>query len=184
MRNKISHVPLDSLVIDCTLLADFLEDLPPGDLIGRRTEQPGYAEVIDEIMINQEIWGSKIGVTADDIQAIELANHRIAMIDARLGACRKLLEKLEETRAKLDDQRQHQVALVATLVDARYKATRNPDLLARYEKTRAYRSAVGVKAVKTRRKNAALARERARQAAQAEERTRQAEAGNGPARDE
>ncbi len=64
------------------------------------------------------------------------------------------MEILEETRAKEDDQRQRQVGAFAEAVDRRVKANGDTTLLAKYEKTRSYRSAVAMKGVKTRSKKA------------------------------
>jgi hypothetical protein len=66
----------------------------------------------------------------------------------------RCIELLEETRGKLDGQCQHQISAIALSVESRAKAYSDDELLARYEKTRTYRSAVGVKAARTRRKNA------------------------------
>jgi hypothetical protein len=78
---------------------------------------------------------------------------RIAKIDALLPAARKLVELLEETRAVLDDRRQRQMSAIATAAEGRAKVLRKPELLAKYEKTRAYRSAGAMKGVRTRRRN-------------------------------
>ena len=64
----------------------------------------------------------------------------------------KFLEVMQETRAVLEDKRQRIIYNVASSVDRREKET--PGLQAKYEKTRAYRSAIAKKAVKTRLKNA------------------------------
>ena len=78
---------------------------------------------------------------------------RIAQIDAKLPAASKLVEMMEETRALLDDQRQRLISAVASVAEAQAKAFGDSDTLARYEKTRAYRSAIGLKAARTRRRN-------------------------------
>src|SRR6185436_13721214 len=72
-----------------------------------------------------------------------------------LPAARKLVEILEESRAKYDDQRQRIVYATAEAVDRRAKhAADGGTLLARYQKTREYRSAIALKGYKTRRRNA------------------------------
>jgi hypothetical protein len=155
MAENSKPVELGALAIDCTSMAPFVQDLVPGALVGMRSRQPGYDDVLNEITSNQPTLGGRAGVTDEDIQAFLLANERIAMIDAQLPAARKLVELLEETRGKLDDQCQRQVSAVAVSVESRAKAYGDDELLARYEKTRAYRSAIGLKAARTRRKNAA-----------------------------
>jgi hypothetical protein len=79
--------------------------------------------------------------------------HAAALSAGNLPALLKAVEVLTETRYLLDDKRQHIVLDAAQAVDRRAKS--NPDLVAKYEKTRAYRSAVAKKAVKTKEKNAA-----------------------------
>jgi hypothetical protein len=154
MAENNQPVELGVLAIDCTALESFVEDLPPGALMGMRARQAGYTDVINEIASNQSTLGGKAGVTDEDLQALLLADERIALIDAQLPAARKLVEMLEETRSKLDDQCQRQISAIALSVQSRAKAYNDDELLARYEKTRTYRSATAVKAAKTRRKNA------------------------------
>lgn len=155
MENK-KPLEIGALAIDCTDMSAFLEDLPPGALAGMRSRREGYGDVVNEILSNQPTYGSALGVTEDDIRQLLLANERIEMIDARLPAARKLVEILEETRAKLDDQCQRQVNAVAASAELRAKAYDTPALLAKYEHTRTYRSSTAIKAAKTRRKNAEL----------------------------
>lgn len=147
-------VAIGALAVDCTTLKAFLVDLPPGARRGLRAEQDGFGDVIAEILSNQVEIGDKAGVTKNDIEELSLANERIAQIDVHLPAVRKLLEILEETRAKIDDQRQRQINAIAGAVEGRAKALSDPTLLAKYEKTRTYRSAVALKGAKTRKKNA------------------------------
>ncbi|UQA57781.1 hypothetical protein [Polyangium aurulentum] len=154
MPDAFEPVALGVLSIDCSFIAPFVVDLPPGARRGLRVEQEGFEDVVNEILANQPIHGDEAGVTKTDHEAFTVANQRIAQIDAFLPAARKLVELLEETRAALDDQRQRQVSAIADAVEGRAKVHKTGHLLAKYEKTRAYRSAVGFKAAKTRRKNA------------------------------
>jgi hypothetical protein len=154
MAENNQPVELGTLAIDCTALESFVEDLPPGALVGMRARQPGYKDVVNEIVSNQPALGGRAGVTDEDIQALLLADERIELIDAQLPAARKLVEMLEETRGKLDDQCQRQISAIGVSVQSRAKAYNDDELLARYEKTRTYRSATAYKAAKTRRKNA------------------------------
>ena len=67
---------------------------------------------------------------------------------------------LEETRAMLEDQRQRAAHGFARSVEDR--ATTRDDgelLLARYQKTRVYRSAIALKGIRTRRRNTQAASE-------------------------
>jgi len=106
-----------------------------------------------EVSANQKVWGPKAGVTADEAAELVTATAQIAQIRAYRPAVAKLLEMLDETESKLDNRRDTLIRVIAESVDAKAK-TVGPDLFAKYEKTRAYRSAVGNKAAKTRKKNA------------------------------
>lgn len=153
MTDKTPTVAMDMLLIDCRDMAPFLQDLAPGELKGIKGTQEGYDEVVAEILSNQRMCGELIGITHRDIEELTLANQRVATLDACLPTLRKLLEIMEETRIKIDGERHRRVCEIAALVDVRSKASRDSSLLARYEKTRTYRSAPGVKAARTRRKN-------------------------------
>src|SRR5262245_37550529 len=146
MADEQKPVDIGTLLIDATPFADFIVDLPPGARQGLRCEQDGYGEAVAEVVSNQPVWGDQAGITTGDFTQLTLANERIAKIDALLPAARKMVEVLEETRALLDDQRQRQMSAIATAVEGRAKVQRKPELLAKYEKTRAYRSAIAIKA--------------------------------------
>lgn len=161
MSKEMQAVPESALVIDCRHMAPFLVDLAPGERQGMRVTQDGYQEAVGEIVTNQPIMGSAAGIADDDVKAIQITDERIAAIDARLATARKLVEVLEETRATLDDERHRRVFEIAGLVDVRSKARRDTRLHAAYQKTRAYRSASALKAVRTRRKNAESAEQAA-----------------------
>ncbi|MDI1478818.1 hypothetical protein [Polyangium sp. y55x31] len=152
MPNSFSPVALDVLVHDCTAFAPFLVDLPPGGRRGMCSEQEGFSEVIGEIVSNQAALGDKAGITKSDYEAFQESNQRIAMIDAQLPALKKLVEMMEETRALEDDKRQRQVNAFADAIERRARTTGDKGLLAKYERTRKYRSAVAMKGVKTRSK--------------------------------
>ncbi|MDC0749639.1 hypothetical protein [Polyangium mundeleinium] len=154
MPNPLEPVALDVLVHDCTSLAHFLVDLPPRARMGMCSEQEGFSEVVIEILTNQASLGDKAGITKSDIEAFQESNHRVAMVDAHLPALKKLVEMMEETRALEDDKRQRQVNAFADSIERRAKMTDDKHLLAKYEKTRTYRSAVARKGVKTRTKSA------------------------------
>ena len=140
---------IGDLVIDASGMASFLVDLEEGATQGMRREQEGMADVVQEVSANQKVWGPKAGVTADEADELVTATAQIAQIRAYRPAVAKLLEMLDETESKLDTL----IRVIAESVDAK-AMTVGPDLFAKYEKTRTYRSAVGNKAAKTRKKNA------------------------------
>lgn len=130
----------------------YLKDLSPKELQGMLTAQPNLAIVLQEILTNQAAWGGQAGVTPDDVAEIATITERIGRIDQFLKPAAKFVEMLEETRYLLEDRRQHKVFDIGAAAERRGKEI--PELLARYEQTRAYRSAAGKKAAKTRKKNA------------------------------
>jgi len=144
----------DRLLIDARPLKRFLVDLPDGETQGMRREQEGIAEVIGEISSAQKKWGKTAGVTSDEVATIVETTAQIAKLRAQRPAVAKLLEMIDETAALIEDKRDTVIRTIAESVDAKAN-TAGPELLAVYEKTRTYRSAPGVKAAKTRKKNAA-----------------------------
>lgn len=118
-----------------------------------RREQEGMADVVQEVSSNQKLWGAKAGVSADEAAELVTTTAQIGQIRAYRPAVAKLLEMLDETEAKLDNRRDTLIRIIAESVDAKAKSV-GPELFAKYEKTRTYRSAVGNKAAKTRKKNA------------------------------
>jgi hypothetical protein len=114
--------------------------------------QDGFMEICNEILAAHATNGKTAGVPDGDVADLAECNARIARIDIFLPVYLKAAEILEETRAKLDDKRQRIVLNATKSVDRR--AGQNPTLLAKYEKTRTYRSAIAKKGLKTKAKNA------------------------------
>jgi len=142
-------------VIDVTAIAKYLVDLPEGEMRGMLSEQPGFADVLAEIYANQAAFGEKAGITTVDFNDLQTTSDIIVHIDVYLPVARKLVEILEESRAKHDDHRQRLIYAIADAVDRRAKPREDGDtLLAKYQKTREYRSAIARKGVRTRRRNA------------------------------
>jgi len=153
--NPQAPLPGD-LTIDVSALADVIVDLPEGETRGMLFEHEGYAEVEAEILANQAEWAEKAGITATDFAEFQSANDVITKLRSYLPAARKLVELLEETYAKYDDKRQRFIYDLASTVERRAKARDDGGtLLAKYQRTRVYRSAIAMKAAKTRRRNAA-----------------------------
>lgn len=157
MSSKPKVVPVGSLVVDARELDGLITDLPRGSMRGMLGARKGYEEVVAEIVSNQSTNGEDAGITDKDFRRLEELNTLVAKLDKYLPAVAKLHELIVESRAMAEDERQRLVFAFAQSVESRAKARRSEGLLAFYEKTRAYRSAAAFKAVKTRRKNAALA---------------------------
>jgi hypothetical protein len=141
------------LLIDARSLGSFLIDLPENGTLGMRREQEGITEVVAEIKGNQEKWGAQAGVTVAEVAGIVTSTAQIAQIRLYRPAVAKLLEMLDETEAMLEDKRDTLIRTVAGSVDVKAMAN-GGEATAKYEKTRAYRSASGDKAAKARKKNA------------------------------
>ena len=144
----------DELLIDARALKSFLVDVADGGTLGMRREQEGIADVIHEITTNQKAWGAKAGVTVDEVDVIVTTTAQLALLRTYRPGAAKLIEMLNETEAMLEDRRDTVIRTVASSVDAKSRVV-GDEIVARYEKTRAYRSAAGDKAAKTRKKNAA-----------------------------
>jgi hypothetical protein len=153
MADNVKAVSINDLMVDARHLAPRVRDLPPGARLGMRSEQPGFLAVLKEIIDNQSLYGEQAGITAKNFQDLQDALVRVDEVDAVLPSTRKMLELLEETRAYDVDLIQRMVSSIASSVDGRAKAYKDDELVARYEKTRAYRSAAGVKAARTRLRN-------------------------------
>lgn len=147
-----------ALVIDVSTLASYLIDLPAGAMQGMRTAQDGWDGVVAEVGANQAENGEAAGITATDFARFQTLNEQYAQVVAYLPAAEKLVEILQESKANIDNQRQRLASAFAQSVEMRAKASSDSKLLAKYEKTRAYRSAIADKAAKTRRKKAEAAK--------------------------
>jgi hypothetical protein len=155
MSNDPKRPDAGDLVVDATDLAGIIVDLPPGKRLGLRSTQPGFDGAIGEIRANQSTLGTRAGLRDEDVAAIEEDLAHRAEIRARLPAMRKLVELMEETDAVVDDRLQRRVFTIAQTVESRARMLGDDELLARYAKTREYRSSIGNKAARTRQRNLA-----------------------------
>lgn len=153
MANDPKRPRIGELAVDATELEGKLVDLPKGARRRLRGDQPGLAKAMKEIRDNQPLYGEMAGVTGRNFEDLRATDELIAEIDARLPAARKLVEILEESRAVAADKRHRLISAVASAVEMQAKAHGDSELLARYEQTRVYRSAIAKKAWRTRRRN-------------------------------
>lgn len=156
MSAESKRLFMGSFLVDARELEGLVTDLPQGSMRGLRTTKKGYEEVVLEIASNQADLGEAAGITERDFRRLEELNEIARKFDEYLPAIAKLHELVVESRALVDDERQRLVSAFAQSVESRAKASRNAVLLAKYEKTRAYRSASGFKAAATRRKREEL----------------------------
>jgi len=154
MPVDFTHPVVGDPGVDCSSLAMHLVDLPEEAMRGMLTAQEGFVEVILEIISNQAAWGEKAGITSSDFANFELSCDIVDKIDMYLPVARKLVEMLLETRALHEDRRQRIARAIAAGVERRaMHNAEGTELLARYQKTRVYRSAIGRKGYKTRQRN-------------------------------
>jgi hypothetical protein len=153
MANNPKAPLFGEMSVDATDEAANLVDLPEGGRVGLCREQPGYELAEEELSANQPTYGNRAGVTDSTVQEVKDTTEIIKRIKARLHAARKLVEILEESIAFHDDRRQRLVHSIAKTVEMQAAARGDQEILARYEQTRAYRSAVAKKGLRTRRRN-------------------------------
>jgi hypothetical protein len=154
MENRDIQQPGDDLFqLDVRHLAADLTDTEVGGRQGLRVEQEGFPDVVRELVANQERYGERAGITQRDLDALLAALGRRDEIDKHLYKARMIFERLDESRAVADDEIQRMVFGLALVVEARSKAFGDSEILGLYERVRAYRSAIGYKAAKTRRRN-------------------------------
>lgn len=151
METEPKRISLFSTKIDLGELADRLVELTKQQRKGRQTSREGYSEASQEVQDNQQEFGTQAGVTDADITALVLYDFVISRVDYYLPAVSNLFDRLLDTRYYFDDRRQRLLFTIAQTVERRGRES--PGLLARYEKVIAYRSAIGLKAANTRRKN-------------------------------
>jgi hypothetical protein len=155
MSNDPKRPDVGDLVVDATDLAGIIVDLPPGGRLGLRSTQPGFEGVVGELRANQPAMGAQAGLRDEDLAGLEQDLAHRAEIQLRLPAARKMVELLEETDAVIGDRLQRRVFSMGQTIEARAKMLGDDALLARYAKTREYRSAIGNKAARTRQRNLA-----------------------------
>lgn len=153
MANDPTRPMIGELSMDFTDMEGDLVDLAERERQGMRSAQAGFNRAEAEVTANQPTLGERAGITAFVFQQLVHSSECIKKIDERLPALHKLLEILVESRAFHDDRRQRLISGVAKSVEAQAAALGDPELLAKYQYTREYRSAIGKKAARTRQRN-------------------------------
>lgn len=143
---------IGQFVFDGSEFIAYAVDLAPGECQGMLATRDGFPSASKEVIDNHDEYGAKAGIADQEVTDLAQTNERIARIDAFLPALSKAVEILTETRYMLDDRRQRIVLDAAACVDRRARNT--PELMAKYQMTREYRSAAAKKGLKTKQKNA------------------------------
>jgi hypothetical protein len=155
MPNQDNSFDADFFHLDLRHLAKYVSDVEVGARQGFRVEQEGFPRVVDEFCANQPNYGERAGISPRDFARFQELLALRKELDGHLYKAKKIYEKVDESLAVTDDQLQRMVYGFAQIIEARAKAFDDPELLALYETVRNYRSAIGVKAAKTRRRNEA-----------------------------
>jgi hypothetical protein len=167
MSNDLIQPYIGPQTIDLADIASFLVDLPAGGLRGLRREQPGMAGVVSELAAGVPALGAKAAISADVYASFKETHELILKIRAARLLVDKVAEVLLESEGYYEDQRESDVTLIATAV--RTSARRKDESIrAAFEKTLTYNAQAAMKAVKTRRKNAAEAEAAAKAESEAE----------------
>jgi hypothetical protein len=130
-------------------------DLPPGGLIGARGEQEGIAGVLAELAQAIPNYGDEAEIHLAVYPRIVQATANITKLREKELLLEKLLEVVRETRAQWVNNREDDIGVIAAKAEETAKRGKKPALLAHFEKTIAYRSQAGLKALATRKKNEA-----------------------------
>jgi hypothetical protein len=152
MAGDPTNPALGTFVFDGTEFEVYAVDLAPGECQGMMPTREGFPGVFQELVTLQAEWGARAGIPDGDVTDLVTINARMARIDIFLPALLKAAEILTETRYMLDDKRQRIALNSAQSIDRRAKSS--PELFAKYEKTREYRSAIAKKGLKTKERNA------------------------------
>lgn len=156
MADSTDRPNRNQLLVDARPLESFLVDMPREwqrrGLLSRRS---GFDDVMFEVHGNQDALGERAGITPGDYRELCTDEEQLQQIHALLPVARKVLELLEENAARLDDRIQRRLKGLAAIIEIRGQDLDDRELLGRYEKTIAYRSAPQVKGARTRRRNRA-----------------------------
>ena len=175
MTNRLVQSYSGPWTIDLQPHTGVIVDAAEGATQGCRQEQPGFEGVADELSKALPQHAATIGLSSEVLERFQLLNSRITAIRASRRDVDKAAECLLETEILLEDQREAEIGVI---VDAVRSAARrkDPSLLAPFEETLRYNAQIGVRAAKTRKKNAKQAAAAAAVAAAAAEAEAEAEA--------
>jgi hypothetical protein len=153
MTNRLVQSYGGPFIINLQQHTGVLVDAADGDTQGCRQQQPGFEGVSEELLQALPLHGATIGLSNEVLARFQLLNERITAIRASRHDVDKAAEVLAETEILLEDQREAEIGVI---VDAVRSAARrkDPSLLAPFEQTLRYNAQIGVRAAKTRKKNA------------------------------
>lgn len=141
------------LIIDCTDLKDDLVDLAQGDMKGFRAEKPGIDKVTAELAQAMPAHGDAAEIPPVVYQRFLTRTERLAVLRERETKLEKLREVCRESRAKLENDREDDIGIMARAVQEAARRAKDPGIAAPFEATTEYNSRTAEKALQTRRKN-------------------------------
>ncbi|EYF07102.1 hypothetical protein [Chondromyces apiculatus] len=162
---KAAQPYVGPVTLDITSIGPRLKDLPPGALRGMRRAQPGLAEVLVELATNMSSLGAAAGIGPELQNELEQCNQTLEDIQAVKAVVDKWTEVLDESLAFYEHEREGTIGQIADAVKSSARR-KDESLLAPFAKTVAYNAQVGLRAVKTRRRNAEAAAEAEDQASE------------------
>ncbi len=139
-----------ALTVDLTSVQDKLIDLSPGAMKGIRAEQEGIDEVKKEVATAMPAHAAAADIPP---QAYQRFLERTALREKE-RELKKLVEILEETRAKTENDREDDISIIAKAAQSAAARRKDPGVAAPFEATIRYNSQIADKAAQTRRKNA------------------------------
>lgn len=143
------------LSFDLTAIASILIDQPPGALRGMRRDQPGIADVIHELADAVKNNGAEAGVAPRAYQRFLDSTDKLGKLRLNSAALLKMAEVLTETETTYENEREQALSQMVDAVKSTAKRSKNPAILAPFEKSIRYTQQAATKAVKTRSKNKA-----------------------------
>lgn len=143
-----------TLAVDLSSLKDALVDLAPGAMQGARGEQEGMADVKKELASAMPTHGDGADISPQVYQRFLARTALLDDLREKESTLRKLLEVVEETRVKTENDREDDLGSIAKSVRTMAERQKDPGVTAPFEKTLRYNSQVAEKAVQTRKKNA------------------------------
>ena len=155
---KAAQPYVGPVMLDISSIGPALKDLAPGAMRGMRKAQPGLAEVLVELATNMPLLAAAAGIAPQVQQDLERCNENLETIQAMKSVVDKWSEVLDESYAFYDHEREGLIGLIADAVKSSARR-KDESLLAPFAKTVAYNAQVGLRAVKTRRRNAEAAAE-------------------------
>jgi hypothetical protein len=154
-----------ALTVDLSNVASKLIDLAPGAMKGIRGEQEGIDNVKKELAESMSAHAEAADIPAHVYQRFLERTALLEQLREKERELRKLVEILEETRAKTENDREDDISIIAKAAQSAADRRKDPGVAAPFEATIRYNSQIADKALQTRRKNAEAKAEKAKSSA-------------------